>query len=113
MSAETRVAVGARVSTALAGVTAPGPSNPIDFGSAMSSFTMQSVVTGAPTAVSLVLEGSLDGANWATLATSTSVTGDQQYATGKPQRFVRARLATLTGGTSPTVTAFIAGTPGS
>lgn len=68
---------------------------------------IQTVVTGAPTAVSIKLQGSLDGANWYDLATSTSTTGDYQTAIDKPARFVRANLGTLTGGTAPTVQAII------
>jgi len=79
--------------------------------SPLSTFTMQTVVTGAPTAVSVTLEGSLDGSNWTTIATSTSTTGDQQYAVDKPQTYVRANLGTLTGGTSPVVTVYLAALP--
>ena len=71
-------------------------------------FTMQTVVTGAPTAVSCKLQGSLDGVNWSDLATSSSTTGDQQYVVDKPQKYIRANLATLTGGTAPTVTVLVA-----
>lgn len=66
-------------------------------------------MTGAPTTVSVTLQGSLDGVNWFVLATSSSTTGDYQSVADKPVFFVRANLATLTGGTSPTVTARIAG----
>ena len=67
------------------------------------------MVTGAPTGVSVTLQGSLDGTNWFILATSTSTTGDYQSVADKPCHFVRANLGTLTGGTAPTVTARIAG----
>ena len=89
-------------------VTATGAGAAIDLGVTRTKFTMQTTVTGAPTAVSVTLQGSLDGVNWSTLATSTSTTGDQQYAIDRPVRFVRTNLGTLTGGTSPTVTTFIA-----
>lgn len=68
---------------------------------------MHTVVTGGPTGVSIKLQGSLDGANWYDLATSTSTTGDYQTAVDKPARYLRVNLGTLTGGTSPTVQAFI------
>lgn len=69
------------------------------------TFTLVTTVTGAPTGVSLTLEGSLDGSQWYVLATSTSTTGDAQFAVDKPARYVRANLGTLTAGTAPTVTA--------
>ena len=61
------------------------------------------VVTGAPTAVSVTLQGSLDGINWVTLDTSTITTSEIRFVTGKPVVQVRANLGTLTAGTSPTV----------
>lgn len=70
-------------------------------------FTLQTVVTGAPTGVSCVLEGSLDGVTPFVLATSTSTTGDVQFAIDKPAQYVRVNLGTLTAGTAPTVTAFV------
>lgn len=104
---ENLVGIGTRVINAMPGATATGAGNSIDLDHGRRTFTMQTVVTGTPVAVSITLQGSLDGANWTTLATSTSVTGDQQYVIDKPQRFLRANLGTLTGGTSPTVTAYI------
>lgn len=92
-------------------VTTTGASAAVLLESPMSLFTMQTVVTGAPTGVSCTLQGSLDGTNWTTLATSTSTTGDQQYAVDKPQRYIRANLGTLTAGTAPTVTAYVAALP--
>lgn len=60
-------------------------------------------VTGAPTGVSVTLQGSLDGSAWVTLDTSTITTQEIRFVTAKPVVFVRANLGTLTGGTSPTV----------
>lgn len=94
---------GTDVVTALAAVAVTGTSAAIDLGTARSNHTMQTVVTGGPT-VSAILQGSLDGANWATLATSTSATGDMQHAVDKPVRYLRVAV-TLTGGTAPTFTA--------
>lgn len=88
-------------------VTATGAGFPADFGVAHSKFSLQTVITGAPTAVSVALEGSLDGANWSPLVTTTSTTGEIVAIADKPVRFVRANLTTLTGGAAPTVTAWI------
>jgi len=61
--------------------------------------------TGGPS-FTVALEGSLDGVVWTELGytnnTSLLVTGDY------PVRYVRANLGALTGGSSPTVTAWVA-----
>lgn len=63
------------------------------------------ITTGSPSSFYVDLEGSLDGTNWFSLGTisgaSYIVVGD--YAV----RYVRANLSGLTGGTNPTVTAWI------
>lgn len=103
------VSSGSGPTTSLNAATATGPGTVVDLGVVRSSHTMQTTVTGAPAAVSVNLEGSLAAAGpWAVLANSTSTTGDVQTATGKAVRYVRANLVTLTGGTSPAVTALIA-----
>lgn len=89
--------------------TGTGAGTALDFGVPVSAATIQTIVTGAPATVSCTLQGSLDGINWVVLATSSSTTGDMQHAVDKPVRWLRANLATLTGGTAPTVTAWIAG----
>lgn len=106
-----KVFTGTRAHASLNAVTAVGAGNSIDLEFSYGKFTMQTKVTGAPTAVSVTLEGSLDGTTWTTLATSSSLTGDQTYSVDKQQRFVRANLGTLTGGTAPTVTALIVAGP--
>lgn len=60
----------------------------------------------------VALELSNDGTNWAptdaaTFTIGTSVNKDFVWATGKPALYARAVLASLTGGTNPTVTATI------
>lgn len=93
----------------IASLSGVGAGGTITLERALSNFTVQTVVTGGPTAVSLKLQGSLDGSNWSDLATSTSTTGDQQYVVDKPQKYLRANLGTLTGGASPKVTVYVAG----
>ena len=101
-------APGVPASKSLSAVTATGAGSTIDFGVPVRTATLQTVVTGSPTTVACTLQGSNDGSNWVTLATSTSTTGDAQYSVDKPFRFLRANLGTLTGGTAPTVTAWVA-----
>lgn len=102
--AEQQIQIGSRVITLLNAATSTGAGTAADLDFVRGTFTMATVVTGAPSAVSVTLQGSLDGVTFQTLATSTSTTGDQQWQVDKPQRYLRANLATLTGGTSPTVT---------
>jgi hypothetical protein len=89
--------------------TTTGAGAVFDLGVVRSVHTMQTMVTGSPVSVTVVLVGSLSASGpWLTLATSTSTTGDVQTASGKAVRYVAANLTTLTGGTAPTVTALIA-----
>lgn len=100
---------GSGPTTSLNAATSTGPGAVVDLGVVRSSHTLQTTVTGTPSGATVTLEGSLAAAGpWATLATSTSTTGDVQTATGKAVRYVRANLTVLTGGTAPTVTALIA-----
>lgn len=64
----------------------------------------QTVITGAPTAVSAVLQASLDGVNWFAFDTSTNLTGEVRVVVIQGVAAIRANLGTLTGGTTPTVT---------
>lgn len=77
-----------------------------------SQHTVQAEMGGTvvATAVTVDLEGSLDGATWFTLAThiftaaEITAEGSMFHITDKVVNFVRANLITLTGGTAPTVT---------
>lgn len=70
----------------------------------MNYASMTTIVTGAPTSCTVVLEGTLDGTNWSVLVTSTSTTGDVMFTTGLiPFSKLRARCTAVVGGTSPTV----------
>lgn len=93
-------------SEAFAPLTATGPtaaSGPFEF--APTHHTVQAVVTGAPTAVSAQLQGSLDGTDFFNVGTAQSVPSGGIFSIPDfPLLWVRVQLATLTGGTSPTVT---------
>jgi hypothetical protein len=64
-------------------------------------------VTGSPTAMQVDLEGSLDNTNWYQIDTYNTVANALREVTQRGAKFIRARLVTLTGGSSPTVTARI------
>ena len=70
--------------------------------------------TVVATAVTVLLEGSLDGISWFTLGTKAFDAGELTAETAilhvaaTPVVFVRANLTVLTGGTAPTVTVLYA-----
>jgi len=71
--------------------------------------------TVVATAVTLDLEGSLDGVKWVQLVqrifSAGEITAENAlfFVVDKPVAFVRGNLVTLTGGTAPTVTMFYEG----
>lgn len=101
--------------TSLNAVTATGVGTGIDlsrFASNTNSIGLYVSTTGSPTAVSITIEMSPDdGTTWFSLqssALSATAATCQNYSIPPGASKVRARLNTLTGGTSPTVTATIA-----
>lgn len=66
--------------------------------------------TGSPTTVSLFIEYSINGTDWNTLGAEVTAEGTTQVA-GVLARYVRFRLATLSGGTSPSVIVHYMGAP--
>jgi len=77
--------------------------------------TVQVTTTGDPTAVTIDLEGSLDGVTWFQLFENIfdagEITADAAifHVLDAPVGYVRCNLTTLTGGTTPTVTALYEG----
>ena len=69
----------------------------------VSEHVFTTLITGSPTAVTLVLEGSIDGTNFFTLGTSTSTSSEMVFVVDKPVTYVRFDLTTWTGGTDITV----------
>lgn len=64
------------------------------------------VVTGAPATCTYRLQGSANGTTWYNISAAdiTCTSSATAFETGKPTRYVRGNLLTLTGGTAPTVT---------
>lgn len=101
-----------------------GPGVAVDLNGTSNEFTLVVFTSGSPASFDVELQGSHDGSNWFSLdlsvgpsisVNSTEYTntnnnsGGQAASRVKPHaRYVRANLDTLTGGTSPTVTATIA-----
>jgi len=73
-----------------------------------SSYTIG--ITGAPSAVTVDIEGSFDGVTFFQLAQHVMTAGELTatkamfHISGKPVLFFQANLITLTAGSSPTVT---------
>ncbi len=99
--------------TSLNAATATGPGDVAAVGGAAPlggvprKIAWEKRVTGAPTAVQVDIEGSLDNSNWYQLDTENTTGNTFREITQRGAKFIRARLVTLTGGTSPTVTAKI------
>lgn len=98
--------------TSLNAVTATGAGSAVQLGSVRANHAIQVVYTSNPTALVVNLEGSLDGTHWVTLGSWSIVggqaSGDIVWITGKAAAWTRANWASVTGGTSPAVTATIA-----
>lgn len=74
--------------------------------------SVQVNITGAPTAVTVVVHGSLDGANWEAIGTIVFTAGELAAGVAflsianKPRDAIKHELTVLTAGSSPTVTSF-------
>lgn len=96
-------------------VTSTGTSLSMPVRKIIKDHTVQATITGAPTAVTVDLEGSLNDTEWFVLGTHPFTAGeltDTQamfHVVDKSVRYVRLNLAVLTGGSSPTVTALYEG----
>jgi hypothetical protein len=73
------------------------------YGNYSTSFAWQVNVAGTFSALSVNLEGSLDGVNWTTLSNITAVGGSMEVVANAPIGYLRANVVTFTGGTSVTV----------
>lgn len=86
--------------------TATGPGAVIAFDVPKVNVSMEVVVTGAPSACTVLFEGSIDGVTFFTLGQTSG--SSRATSTNIAVVAVRANLDVLTGGTTPTVTASIA-----
>lgn len=72
------------------------------------AFTWQTVITGTPATCQVDIQGTLDQdpstATWFQIDTNNTTASYIQHIANKPVSHIRAKLVTLTGGTSPTVT---------
>ena len=99
--------------TSLDAAAATGAGASRDLEALSGHHTMVVSSTGSPSSVSVILEGSHDGSVWVQLGTAVGAGPSVRTVPGDGVlehlvRFVRANLVTLSGGSSPTVTATIA-----
>lgn len=92
-------------------VTTTGPGKIRDFESLYRRHTIHVIVTGAPERFHVAVQGSMDGQNWFGLVGVQESEVEFETSEGHNVRYVRAFVTLLQGGTSPTVTAWIASTP--
>ncbi len=99
----------------LAAATATGVGAIKSFNLLIDKHALQVTTTGDPTAVTVTLEGSLDGTNFFTVGTHAFVAADITadgaifFDVDSPCLSVRVNLTVLTAGTAPTVTAIYEG----
>jgi hypothetical protein len=72
-----------------------------------SKYGLQVAITGGPSAVTVRLQGSIDGTGWADIGSYSATSDGTTFIVDKPVRYARLNLSTLTGGSSPTVTASV------
>jgi len=83
---------------------ANSPQTVWDCGVGMNYAQMTTTVTGSPASFTILLEGTYDGTNWSTVATTTNVAGETTWSNGLvPFTNLRARCTGVSGGTNPTV----------
>jgi hypothetical protein len=99
----------ALVAKSLDAATSTGPGTLVEFDVPKSIFSMEVVADGSPSSVVVTLQGTLDGTHFVTLGT-VSLSGNDFNIIHATSVYVavRANLTTLSGGSSPTVTATIA-----
>ncbi len=96
--------------TLLNAVTSTGASDALVHSVPVKNHTLQVTITGAPSAVKVALEGSIDNITFVKITEHTFSAGELTatkamfFNIDKPFPYVKANLTTLTAGTNPTVT---------
>lgn len=94
-------------------VSSPQATDPVEV-MGRNIFTLQVSTTGSPTEALVYLEGSVDGEKWSALVIQIDEAETEfpaSIGSFGPLRYVRLRLASLIGGTSPTVSASVMAMP--
>lgn len=91
------------VSTILNAVAVTGAGPTFVMYETYGTFTFYKRISGAFAALVVNYEGSLDSANWFQIGTDNTTAAGATFVVDKPCRYVRANVATFTGGTSVSV----------
>lgn len=99
------------LATSLSAVAATGAGDvfitPVINGKIASEYTWQVIYTGTPTAITVNLQGSIDGTNYFTLDSTTATASEMRHVTNKSARFVRCQISAYTVNGSTTTCAFV------
>ncbi len=88
--------------TLLDAVVTEGASKPWKLAHAMLNHTWEiKIGDSSPTAIIVLLEGSLDGVNWYTMDTYNVVADTMRHVVNMAVRIIRANLTVISGGGSP------------
>ena len=88
--------------------TTTGAGTAITFDTPRSALSLQATVTGSPSLVTVLLEGSIDGSTFHNMNAGLSDSGLVGANILTPVIALRANVTQLAGGSSPTVTAWVA-----
>lgn len=88
-------AVAASPFVSLSGVAATGAGSVLNVNGPV-SITWQTTFTGTPTAITVNLEGSIDGTNYFVLDTSTSTTAEMRHVVNKQVDKLRCNITAYT-----------------
>lgn len=93
--------------TSLNAVSSTGAGAVLDAGQVVSGCTMHVATTGTPSAFDVEIQVSTDNVTWFNTGAAITVSGTSARAEAHG-RYYRANLTSLTGGSSPTITAILA-----
>jgi hypothetical protein len=100
------IAWAATAFVSLSGVAATGAGTALTVSDRASSVTWQTVFTGTPTAITVNLEGSIDGTHYFTLDSSTSTTSEMRHVVNKNVDYLRCNISAYTVNGSTTTCSF-------
>lgn len=90
-------------SNILNGVSGVGPGGTLNLYGIYRTFTFMKRIAGTFTALTVNYEGSLDGWAWFQLGSDATLNAGPTFVVDRPCAFIRANVATFTGGTSVSV----------
>jgi hypothetical protein len=89
--------------------TVPTTGAVVDYGEYKATHTFVATLTGSPSSYNVGCYLSQDGVNWFAAGSISSIGTPTLHVGGRVARYARVDLTALSGGTSPTVSATVAG----